>query len=78
VRGPTLLFHQAPVPVPHPWPLAPACPSAGAAVPALRGKDYGKTRMKYPDYTETPSGLQYKARAAPHPNTTPKLRPPLP
>ncbi|TXG48764.1 hypothetical protein EZV62_024639 [Acer yangbiense] len=26
-------------------------------MPALRGKDYGKT---YPDYTETESGLQYK------------------
>ncbi|GJP76465.1 hypothetical protein CLOP_g6908, partial [Closterium sp. NIES-67] len=26
----------------------------------LRGKDYGKSRMKYPDYTETESGLQYK------------------
>lgn len=30
------------------------------SVPALRGKDYGKTKMKYPDYTETESGLQYK------------------
>ncbi|KAL0364411.1 UNVERIFIED_CONTAM: Peptidyl-prolyl cis-trans isomerase FKBP19, chloroplastic [Sesamum angustifolium] len=29
-------------------------------VPALRGKDYGKTKMRYPDYTETNSGLQYK------------------
>lgn len=29
-------------------------------VPALRGKDYGKTKMRYPDYTETQSGLQYK------------------
>ncbi|KAK4773540.1 hypothetical protein SAY87_028559 [Trapa incisa] len=29
-------------------------------MPALRGKDYGKTKMKYPDYTETGSGLQYK------------------
>ena len=29
-------------------------------MPALRGKDYGKTKMKYPDYTETESGLQYK------------------
>lgn len=32
----------------------------GVIVPALRGKDYGKTRMRFPDYTETPSGLQYK------------------
>lgn len=31
-----------------------------ADMPALRGKDYGKTKMRYPDYTETPSGLQYK------------------
>ncbi|KAK4780719.1 hypothetical protein SAY87_016825 [Trapa incisa] len=31
-----------------------------ADMPALRGKDYGKTKMKYPDYTETESGLQYK------------------
>ncbi|KAL1361347.1 peptidyl-prolyl cis-trans isomerase FKBP19, chloroplastic isoform X4 [Arachis ipaensis] len=30
------------------------------AVPALRGKDYGKTKMRYPDYTETESGLQFK------------------
>ena len=33
---------------------------SGHAVPALRGKDYGKTKMRYPDYTETESGLQYK------------------
>lgn len=32
----------------------------GITVPALRGKDYGKTKMRYPDYTETESGLQYK------------------
>ncbi|XP_078160147.1 FKBP-like peptidyl-prolyl cis-trans isomerase family protein isoform X2 [Carex rostrata] len=31
-----------------------------ADLPALRGKDYGKTKMRYPDYTETQSGLQYK------------------
>lgn len=30
------------------------------AVPALRGKDYGKSKMSYPDYNETQSGLQYK------------------
>ncbi|GFP83064.1 peptidyl-prolyl cis-trans isomerase fkbp19 chloroplastic [Phtheirospermum japonicum] len=29
-------------------------------VPALRGKDYGKSKMRYPDYVETISGLQYK------------------
>lgn len=29
-------------------------------LPALRGKDYGKTKMHYPDYTETESGLQFK------------------
>ncbi|XP_020254409.1 peptidyl-prolyl cis-trans isomerase FKBP19, chloroplastic isoform X2 [Asparagus officinalis] len=29
-------------------------------VPALRGKDYGKSKMRYPDYTKTQSGLQYK------------------
>eukprot|EP00898_Chlorokybus_atmophyticus_P006805 jgi/Chlat1/7125/Chrsp57S06798 len=29
-------------------------------MPGLKGKDYGKTSMKYPDYTMTPSGLQYK------------------
>lgn len=27
---------------------------------ALKGKDYGKPRMRYPDYTMTPSGLQYQ------------------
>ncbi|XP_028784206.1 peptidyl-prolyl cis-trans isomerase FKBP19, chloroplastic-like isoform X2 [Neltuma alba] len=31
-----------------------------ADMPALRGKNYGKTKMRYPDYTETESGLQYK------------------
>ncbi|XP_020218963.1 peptidyl-prolyl cis-trans isomerase FKBP19, chloroplastic isoform X3 [Cajanus cajan] len=45
------------------------CNSSGSGItlaaeftdmPALRGKDYGKTKMRYPDYTETESGLQYK------------------
>jgi FKBP-type peptidyl-prolyl cis-trans isomerase len=27
---------------------------------ALKDKDYGKGRLKYPDYVETASGLQYK------------------
>ncbi|KAA8532280.1 hypothetical protein F0562_032313 [Nyssa sinensis] len=41
-------------------------------MPALRGKDYGKTKMRYPDYTETESGLQYKdLRAGSGP--TPKM-----
>lgn len=31
-----------------------------ADMPALRGKDYGKSKMRFPDYTETTSGLQYK------------------
>lgn len=31
-----------------------------ADMPALRGKDYGKTKMRYADYSETESGLQYK------------------
>ncbi|KAK1408736.1 hypothetical protein QVD17_40751 [Tagetes erecta] len=31
-----------------------------ADMPALKGKDYGKSKMKYPDYAETSSGLQYK------------------
>ncbi|XP_021857026.1 peptidyl-prolyl cis-trans isomerase FKBP19, chloroplastic isoform X2 [Spinacia oleracea] len=34
--------------------------SGFADMPALRGKDYGKTKMRYPDYTETESGLQFK------------------
>ncbi|CAM6092442.1 unnamed protein product [Calypogeia fissa] len=29
-------------------------------MPALRGKDYGKSKMSYPDYVQTESGLQYK------------------
>ncbi|KAF8390752.1 hypothetical protein HHK36_025279 [Tetracentron sinense] len=37
-----------------------ALASEFADMPALRGKDYGKTKMRYPDYTETESGLQYK------------------
>ncbi|XP_070027658.1 peptidyl-prolyl cis-trans isomerase FKBP19, chloroplastic [Nicotiana sylvestris] len=45
--------------------LAAAICNAGKAaefadMPALRGKDYGKTKMRYPDYNETQSGLQYK------------------
>ncbi|KAK8448510.1 hypothetical protein SEVIR_7G025000v4 [Setaria viridis] len=36
-----------------------------ADMPALRGKDYGKTKMRYPDYTETESGLQYKVPLPP-------------
>lgn len=39
---------------------APALSSQFADMPALRGKDYGKTKMRYPDYIETESGLQYK------------------
>ncbi|MCL7036365.1 hypothetical protein MKW94_027831 [Papaver nudicaule] len=31
-----------------------------ADMPALRGKDYGKSKMNYPDYVQTESGLQYK------------------
>lgn len=31
-----------------------------ANMPALKGKDYGKTKMRYLDYVETNSGLQYK------------------
>lgn len=37
-----------------------ASASQFADMPALRGKDYGKTKMQYTDYTETISGLQYK------------------
>ncbi|XP_062155705.1 peptidyl-prolyl cis-trans isomerase FKBP19, chloroplastic [Alnus glutinosa] len=37
-----------------------AMASEFADMPAIRGKDYGKTKMRYPDYTETESGLQYK------------------
>ncbi|KAJ4960918.1 hypothetical protein NE237_020828 [Protea cynaroides] len=37
-----------------------AVASEFADMPALRGKDYGKTKMRYPDYAETESGLQYK------------------
>jgi hypothetical protein len=31
-----------------------------SAVPAIRGKDYGKSKMKYHDYVETESVVQYK------------------
>ncbi|KAF5746368.1 peptidyl-prolyl cis-trans isomerase FKBP19 chloroplastic [Tripterygium wilfordii] len=37
-----------------------AVASEFADMPALRGKDYGKTKMRYPDYIETESGLQFK------------------
>ncbi|PON57016.1 Peptidyl-prolyl cis-trans isomerase, FKBP-type [Parasponia andersonii] len=40
--------------------LSSATAAQFADMPALRGKDYGKTKMKYPDYTQTESGLQYK------------------
>ncbi|KAG4152746.1 hypothetical protein ERO13_D04G141000v2 [Gossypium hirsutum] len=40
--------------------MAMAASSGFTDMPALRGKDYGKTKMRYPDYTETVSGLQYK------------------
>ncbi|RLM66440.1 putative FKBP-like peptidyl-prolyl cis-trans isomerase family protein [Panicum miliaceum] len=43
--------------------LLQALPDNPISVPALRGKDYGKTKMRYPDYTETESGLQYKTIA---------------
>mmetsp|Transcript_11854 Transcript_11854/g.15503 ORF Transcript_11854/g.15503 Transcript_11854/m.15503 type:complete len:257 (-) Transcript_11854:448-1218(-) len=29
-------------------------------MPMLKGKDYGKPRTIYPDFTQTPSGLQFK------------------
>ncbi|GMH09722.1 hypothetical protein Nepgr_011563 [Nepenthes gracilis] len=41
-------------------PAAAASRSEFADMPAIRGKDYGKTKMRYADYTETESGLQYK------------------
>ncbi|XP_021680484.2 peptidyl-prolyl cis-trans isomerase FKBP19, chloroplastic isoform X2 [Hevea brasiliensis] len=37
-----------------------ALASEFADMPAIRGKDYGKSKMRYPDYTETDSGLQFK------------------
>lgn len=47
--------------------VAIALPSPASAVvkgyepmPALQGKDYGKSRMQYSDYVSTPSGLQYQ------------------
>ncbi|XVF02102.1 hypothetical protein REPUB_Repub04eG0147400 [Reevesia pubescens] len=40
--------------------MAMAASSGFTDMPALRGKDYGKTKMRFPDYTETESGLQYK------------------
>ncbi|XP_022724931.1 peptidyl-prolyl cis-trans isomerase FKBP19, chloroplastic [Durio zibethinus] len=40
--------------------MATAASSGFADMPALRGKDYGKTKMRFPDYTQTESGLQYK------------------
>jgi len=29
-------------------------------MPGLKGKNYGKTTTKYPDYTSTERGVQYK------------------
>ncbi|CAH9052245.1 unnamed protein product [Cuscuta epithymum] len=49
-----------------------ALASQFADMPALRGKDYGKSKMRYPDYTETSSGLQYKdlkVGSGPNPKT---------
>nr|XP_024376659.1 uncharacterized protein LOC112282811 [Physcomitrium patens] len=31
-----------------------------ASMPALQGKDYGKSKMSYPDYVQTGTGLQFK------------------
>ncbi|PON91766.1 Peptidyl-prolyl cis-trans isomerase, FKBP-type [Trema orientale] len=46
--------------------LSSATAAQFADMPALRGKDYGKTKMKYPDYTQTESGLQYKVTPIGH------------
>ncbi|KAL6747992.1 hypothetical protein V8C86DRAFT_1212147 [Haematococcus lacustris] len=35
-------------------------PSRFEPMPALANKDYGKPRMSYADFVQTPSGLQYK------------------
>ncbi|OMO87738.1 hypothetical protein CCACVL1_08793 [Corchorus capsularis] len=40
--------------------MAMAASTGFTDMPALRGKDYGKTKMRFPDYIETESGLQYK------------------
>lgn len=37
-----------------------AIASEFVTMPGLEGKDYGKSKMKVPDYIETKSGLQYK------------------
>jgi len=29
-------------------------------MPSIEGRGYGKARTKYPDFVQTPSGLQYK------------------
>ncbi|GAB2277581.1 Peptidyl-prolyl cis-trans isomerase fkbp19, chloroplastic, variant 2 [Dionaea muscipula] len=42
------------------YPFPAASRSEFADLPALRGKDYGKSKIRYPDYIETESGLQYK------------------
>ncbi|XP_077212304.1 FKBP-like peptidyl-prolyl cis-trans isomerase family protein [Tasmannia lanceolata] len=49
-----------------------AVASEFADMPALRGKDYGKSKMRYPDYIETKSGLQYKD-LRPGSGPTPKM-----
>uniref|UniRef100_A0A1D1YSX3 Peptidyl-prolyl cis-trans isomerase FKBP19, chloroplastic n=1 Tax=Anthurium amnicola TaxID=1678845 RepID=A0A1D1YSX3_9ARAE len=46
--------------IPHYLQKEVAIASEFADMPALRGKDYGKTKMRFPDYTETASGLQFK------------------
>ena len=42
---------------------APAAVADFAYQPALVGKDYGKSKMTYPDFQQTASGLLYKVSA---------------
>ena len=44
---------------------APAAVADFAYQPALVGKDYGKSKMTYPDFQQTASGLLYKVGALP-------------
>lgn len=41
-------------------PIASAAVKGYEPMPALKNKDYGKSRMEYSDYVQSPSGLQYQ------------------
>ncbi|KAF2288412.1 hypothetical protein GH714_007278 [Hevea brasiliensis] len=48
------------IPFINPSSSSACCEEAKIIIASNPGKDYGKSKMRYPDYTETDSGLQFK------------------